>query len=222
MEQEEQPLPLSLASLARVAEHCRAFAKALHYHEQLYRQQVSEGASVAETVASLLAVNTLLGQTEAAHGILHVGRQQAAVAPGESALSGPAPPRPVSAAPASRPAEAGGLEAQWYERLGRYEEALRGYEARWHSAVAERAQWDAAAPAPAHARHSLLGLLRCLQALGQWEVLGNLCTSVWHDETLLAALERAEVEVRLAYLPANISVSLREEIAALGAKARAH
>lgn len=103
-------------------------------------QQRSRGTIEPESVSALIAVNTQLGQNEAARGLLVVARapRRASVAGAAinsssvSAGVSSAPPRPASAAPLRVPVEATVLDEQWSEKLGRHSEALRGYQVLSH------------------------------------------------------------------------------------------
>jgi FKBP12-rapamycin complex-associated protein len=53
----------------------------------------------------------------------------------------------------------------WYEKLGQWEEAFQQYEAMGKHG--------------AHSEESILGRLRCLRALGRWELVANLTAQVW-------------------------------------------
>ena len=58
-----------------------------------------------------------------------------------------------------------GLKEAWYEKLQRWEEALVAYKTKYqdHSLL------------PIERIENLVGQMRCLRALGQWEELGELC-----------------------------------------------
>ncbi|KAH7096384.1 atypical/PIKK/FRAP protein kinase [Auriculariales sp. MPI-PUGE-AT-0066] len=55
---------------------------------------------------------------------------------------------------------------EWQERLGRWEIALQGYK-------------TAANDSPEVEFDATLGMMRCYQALGEWEEIANLCYHVW-------------------------------------------
>lgn len=61
------------------------------------------------------------------------------------------------------------LKDSWYEKLQRWDEALAAYEQRMASVT----------PGSAAFTEALLGRLRCLAALGEWEELSSLCREAW-------------------------------------------
>lgn len=96
MERDERPLPLEPRALGEISERCRAYAKALRYCETEFATQP------AECVEALIAINTALGQPEAAAGVL-------AYAQANLKLE---------------------IKESWYEKLGRWEAALDSYSRR--------------------------------------------------------------------------------------------
>jgi FKBP12-rapamycin complex-associated protein len=63
------PLPISPQLLARRAQDCRAFAKALHYKEEEFKA-LADGAKSTEVLEDLLSINRKLQHPEAAAGVL--------------------------------------------------------------------------------------------------------------------------------------------------------
>ncbi len=62
------------------------------------------------------------------------------------------------------------MQESWYEKLGRWEEALEAYE-RKQPSVAD----------PNESIGLVLGRMRCLRALGEWGKLWNLARDAWSD-----------------------------------------
>ncbi len=131
MEHGERPLPLDNQLLGDLAENCHAFAKALHYKEQLF------GVNPTGAAEALISINTLLDQPEAAIGILRYAQSAHNIE----------------------------LKESWYEKLGRWEEALGVYELKLHEN-------------PVHAE-SIVGRVRCLAALSESEKLAAFCREKW-------------------------------------------
>eukprot|EP01122_Echinamoeba_exundans_P010671 TRINITY_DN4046_c0_g1_i4.p1 TRINITY_DN4046_c0_g1~~TRINITY_DN4046_c0_g1_i4.p1 ORF type:complete len:2948 (+),score=528.09 TRINITY_DN4046_c0_g1_i4:172-9015(+) len=139
MEHDEAPLPIEAQTLAVLADKCHAYAKALHYREIEFKKSIASGAAPStSTTEALISINNKLGQPHAAAGILRYAQQ------------------------------AHGLELKesWYEKLGRWEEALSAYTA----VLSNRSQ----AP-EASVSEALMGRMRSLHALGEWETLLQDC-----------------------------------------------
>ncbi|KAF8668205.1 Atypical PIKK FRAP protein kinase [Rhizoctonia solani] len=96
MEHDDKPLPIPLVTLSECALRTHAFAKALHWRELDFLSGASASGSVIE---SLILINTRLGQSDAAYGILTAARDQPDFVEHE----------------------------QWYERLGKWSEAYALY-----------------------------------------------------------------------------------------------
>lgn len=62
------------------------------------------------------------------------------------------------------------MQESWYEKLGRWEEALEAYE-RKQPSVSD----------PTESIGLVLGRMRCLRALGEWGKLWNLARDAWPD-----------------------------------------
>jgi len=93
--------------------------------------------STPTIVEALIGINTKLQQHDAAWGTLTVAREQHDVSKHE----------------------------EWFERLGRWQEALDAYD--------KKAEQDP------HAPDVVLGRMRCLHALGEWDRLSNLVNGHW-------------------------------------------
>lgn len=57
------------------------------------------------------------------------------------------------------------LKESWYEKLQRWDQALKAYKSRWQ---ADPSSFEA-----------LFGVLRCRHALGEWEELNAVCKDIW-------------------------------------------
>eukprot|EP00457_Paulinella_chromatophora_P000061 gb/GEZN01000061.1/.p1 GENE.gb/GEZN01000061.1/~~gb/GEZN01000061.1/.p1 ORF type:complete len:2707 (+),score=463.21 gb/GEZN01000061.1/:107-8227(+) len=73
MEHDGKALPISIQTLGKLALHCHAYSKALHYKEAEFR------TSPSTTVKALISINNQLGQPEAAVGILAYAKQHHSV-----------------------------------------------------------------------------------------------------------------------------------------------
>jgi tetratricopeptide (TPR) repeat protein len=189
MEHDEKALPIDVRLLGGLAERVRAFAKALHYKEMEFH------SSPAACIEALISINNQLEQPEAAVGILKYAQHQMMGIPpfGVRFAHGTGPSAAFSALGGATPAAGGadggsgdgsaggggggaaaasfglgpGMEVQegWYEKLGRWEDALEGY-----------ARKQADAP---NSVSLLLGRMRCLKALGEWSQLDVLTRDAW-------------------------------------------
>ncbi|XP_042007638.1 serine/threonine-protein kinase TOR-like [Salvia splendens] len=154
MEHDERPLPIDIRLLGALAEKCRAFAKALHYKEMEFEGACSnrmDGNPVA-VVEALIHINNQLHQHEAAVGILTYAQQNLGVQ----------------------------LKESWYEKLQRWDDALKAYTVKATQASTPHLVLDAT-----------LGRMRCLAALARWEELNNLCKEYWTPAEPAARLEMA-------------------------------
>ena len=70
MEHEGNTLPMDSATMAKLAEHCHSYAKALYYREMQFQSDATN------TTESLISINYGLGQPEAANGILSYAQKQ--------------------------------------------------------------------------------------------------------------------------------------------------
>ncbi|KAG0469712.1 hypothetical protein HPP92_016412 [Vanilla planifolia] len=162
MEHDEKPLPIDTRLLGALAEKCRAFAKALHYKEMEFEAARSKrmGTNPVTVVESLIHINNQLHQHEAAIGILTFSQQHLDVQ----------------------------LKESWYEKLQRWDEALKAYTER-----------SAQASGPPHNLDATLGRMRCLAALARWEELNNLCKEQWTAAEPAARLEMAPMAASAAW-----------------------
>ncbi|KAK6136952.1 hypothetical protein DH2020_029313 [Rehmannia glutinosa] len=148
--------------LATLLNLCRAFAKALHYKEMEFEGACSnrmDGNPVA-VVEALIHINNQLHQHEAAVGILTYAQQHLGVQ----------------------------LKESWYEKLQRWDDALKAYTVKASQASSPHVVLDAT-----------LGRMRCLAALARWEELNNLCKEYWTPAEPAARLEMAPMAASAAW-----------------------
>ncbi|XP_041013717.1 serine/threonine-protein kinase TOR-like isoform X1 [Juglans microcarpa x Juglans regia] len=162
MEHDEKPLPIDIRLLGALAEKCRAFAKALHYKEMEFEGARSKkmDANPVAVVEKLIHINNQLHQHEAAVGILTFAQQHLDVQ----------------------------LEESWYEKLQRWDDALKAYTAKVSQASSPHFVLDA-----------ILGRMRCLAALARWEELNSLCKEYWTPAEPAARLEMAPMAASAAW-----------------------
>ncbi|KAL8541637.1 hypothetical protein ACS0TY_002778 [Phlomoides rotata] len=162
MEHDERPLPIDIRLLGALAEKCRAFAKALHYKEMEFEGACSnkmDGNPVA-VVEALIHINNQLHQHEAAVGILTYAQQNLGVQ----------------------------LKESWYEKLQRWDDALKAYTVKASLASTSHLVLDAT-----------LGRMRCLASLARWEELNNLCKEYWTPAEPAARLEMSPMAANAAW-----------------------
>ncbi|KAM5549808.1 serine/threonine-protein kinase TOR [Rosa sericea] len=162
MEHDEKPLPIDIRLLGALAEKCRAFAKALHYKEMEFEGARSKkmDANPVAVVEALIHINNQLQQHEAAVGILTYAQQNLDVQ----------------------------LKESWYEKLQRWDDALKAYTAKASQASSPHLILDAT-----------LGRMRCLAALARWEELNNLFKEYWTPAEPAARLEMAPMAASAAW-----------------------
>ncbi|PWA90617.1 target of rapamycin [Artemisia annua] len=162
MEHDEKPLPIDIRLLGALAEKCRAFAKALHYKEMEFEGALSKkmDANPVAVVEALIHINNQLHQHEAAVGILTYAQQRLDVQ----------------------------LKESWYEKLQRWDDALKAYTAKSAQASSQHLVLDAT-----------LGRMRSLAALARWEELNNLCREYWTPAEPAARLEMAPMAASAAW-----------------------
>ncbi|KAK9286670.1 hypothetical protein L1049_015071 [Liquidambar formosana] len=163
MEHDEKPLPIDIRLLGALAEKCRAFAKALHYKEMEFEGAHSKkmDANPVAVVEVLIHINNQLHQHEAAVGILTYAQQNLDVQ----------------------------LKESWYEKLQRWDDALKAYTAK-----------ASQASSPQHViLDATLGRMRCLAALARWEELNSLCKEHWTAAEPAARLEMAPMAANAAW-----------------------
>ncbi|XP_056160920.1 serine/threonine-protein kinase TOR isoform X3 [Syzygium oleosum] len=162
MEHDEKPLPIDIRLLGALAEKFRAFAKALHYKEMEFEGARSKkmDADPVAVVEALIHINNQLHQHEAAVGILTYAQQNLEVQ----------------------------LKESWYEKLQRWDDALKAYTLKASQASSPHLVLDAT-----------LGRMRCLAALARWEELNNLCKEYWTPAEPAARLEMAPMAASAAW-----------------------
>ncbi|XP_047315173.1 serine/threonine-protein kinase TOR isoform X1 [Impatiens glandulifera] len=162
MEHDEKPLPIDIRLLGALAEKCQAFAKALHYKEMEFEGARSKkmDANPVSVVEALIHINNQLHQHEAAVGILVYAQQNLDVQ----------------------------LKESWYEKLQRWDDALKAYTIK-----------SAQASSPQLILDATLGRMRCLAALARWEELNNLCKEYWTPAEPSARLEMAPLAANAAW-----------------------
>ncbi|KAK9058046.1 hypothetical protein SSX86_022886 [Deinandra increscens subsp. villosa] len=162
MEHDEKPLPIDIRLLGALAEKCRAFAKALHYKEMEFEGALSKkmDANPVAVVEALIHINNQLHQHEAAVGILTYAQQRLDVQ----------------------------LKESWYEKLQRWDDALKAYTAKSAQASSQHLILDAT-----------LGRMRSLAALARWEELNNMCREYWTSAEPAARLEMAPMAANAAW-----------------------
>ncbi|KAL7199558.1 hypothetical protein ACSBR2_021782 [Camellia fascicularis] len=162
MEHDEKPLPIDIRLLGALADKCRAFAKALHYKEMEFEGARSKkmDANPVAVVEALIHINSQLYQHEAAVGILTYAQQHLDVQ----------------------------LKESWYEKLQRWDDALKAYTAKASQSLSPHLVLDAT-----------LGRMRCLAALARWEELNNLCKEFWTSAEPAARLEMAPLAASAAW-----------------------
>lgn len=162
MEHDERPLPIDIRLLGALAEKCRAFAKALHYKEMEFEGACSNrtDGNPVSVVEALIHINNQLHQHEAAVGILTYAQQNLGVQ----------------------------LKESWYEKLQRWDDALKAYTVKSSQVSTPHLVLDAT-----------LGRMRCLAALARWEELNNLCKEYWTPAEPAARLEMAPMAARAAW-----------------------
>ncbi|KAK9163538.1 hypothetical protein Syun_004440 [Stephania yunnanensis] len=176
MEHDKNPLPIDIRLLGALAEkhvnitvatgntfyQCRAFAKALHYKEMEFEGARSKkmDANQVAVVEALIHINNQLHQHEAAVGILTYAQQRLDVQ----------------------------LKESWYEKLQRWDDALKAYAIKATQATSPHLVLDAT-----------LGKMRCLAALARWEELNNLCKEYWTPAEPSARLEMAPMAANAAW-----------------------
>ncbi|CAN6544525.1 unnamed protein product [Malus baccata var. baccata] len=160
MEHNEKPLPIDIRLLGALAEKCCAFAKALHYKEMEFEGARSKKMDPVAVVEDLIHINNQLHQHEAAVGILTFAQQDLDVQ----------------------------LKESWYEKLQRWDDALKAYTEKASQASSPHLVLDAA-----------LGRMRCLAALAQWEELNNLFKEYWTLAEPAARLEMAPMAANAAW-----------------------
>jgi FKBP12-rapamycin complex-associated protein len=138
MERQERPLPIGMHMLGTQAARFHAYAKALYYKELEFTAAVQSGISPSsQVIEALISINNQVQCPDAALGVLiHANRVHGIV-----------------------------LKESWYEKLQRWDEALKAYEAKWQD---DPASYEA-----------VFGILRCRHALGEWDELNGVAQEIW-------------------------------------------
>ncbi|KAK9943792.1 hypothetical protein M0R45_009388 [Rubus argutus] len=163
MEHDEKPLPIDIRLLGALAEKCHAFAKVLHYKEMEFEGARSKrmDANPVAVVEALIHIYNQLQQHDAAVGMLTYAQQNLDV--------------PL-------------IKESWYEKLQRWDDALKAYTATASQASSPHLVLDAT-----------LGRMRCLAALARWEELNNLFTEYWIPAEPATRLEMAPMAASAAW-----------------------
>ena len=143
MDHHNRALPIDIHEMAAFAVRCQAYAKALRYKETEF------AVRPAQCIDDLIALNHQLEHHEAAAGMLRLARGSP-----HSKRMGLDRAVPV--------------KEVWFERLGRWRDALESYEARLGEAVG-----------PAEKLDMVLGSIRCLASLGEYTRVTAVGTRVW-------------------------------------------
>lgn len=120
----------------------RSYAKALHYKELEFQ------TSPSTSIEPLISINNQLERPEAAVGILRYAQN------------------PDNGIDESL-VDAQETTPRWYEKLGRWDDALEAYERKQRSA-------------PEDLKYTF-ARLRCLKALGEWKRLAALSSDLWSN-----------------------------------------
>lgn len=151
MQRQERPLPIGMHTLGTQAARFHAYAKALYYKELEFTAALQSGISPSsQVIEALISINNQVQHPDAALGVLiHANRVHGIV-----------------------------LKESWYEKLQRWDEALKAYEAKWQD---DPSSYEA-----------VFGILRCRHALGEWDELNGVAQEIW---------PKAQESVRSAIAP---------------------
>ena len=138
MERQESPLPIGMHTLGTQSARFHAYAKALYYKELEFTAALQAGTVPnPQIIEALISINNQVQQPDAALGVLiHAYRAHGIV-----------------------------LKESWYEKLQRWDEALKAYESKWQ---ADPSSYEA-----------VFGILRCRHALGEWDELNGVAQEIW-------------------------------------------
>ena len=136
---EREGINVPIRNLGDYAKRCTAYAKALHYKEKEFRENAS-----LPLVEELISLNNQLQNYDAAAGLIEYTKQ-------------------VSQNETEQNIE---LNQAWYEKLGRWQQALDIYESKLRD--------DGQNP------QLLVGKLNCLHELGDWEALDETARTMWN------------------------------------------
>jgi len=205
MELHLQPLPIPVRKLGSLAERCQAYAKAAHYREMSFTHAAFRHAAVTQAPPGrdMGWTHAPGPRTAAAAGGGGGGGGGGAVGAGASGASAAAAAAAEEATATAAdieslisinnqlqlPEAAAGVLAfsrdlgveprvSWYEKLGRWSDALAAYDRMSQSAEGGAAGGSIAVR---------LGSMRCLHALGEWRRLCQLASEAWLDPALDAS-----------------------------------
>lgn len=138
MERQERPLPIGMHTLGTHAARFHAYAKALYYKELEFTAALQSGVSPSsQVIEALISINNQVQRPDAALGVLiHANRVHGIV-----------------------------LKESWYEKLQRWDEALKAYETKWQD--------------DPDSYEAIFGILRCRHALGEWDELNGVAQEIW-------------------------------------------
>jgi len=182
MERNDNALPIDIRVLGDLATRNHVYAKALRYTELQYEEYLASShieqnkQAIGSCIEALISVNNELNYPDAAVGILTYSQQNNHVED---------------------------LQESWYEKLGRWQEALHSYDKRiaavsvnlrpqdgTHGLAGQSAFHSFDQPPseiPADMLELSIGKMRCLDALGDWPELINMAHSTWpylqHDQS---------------------------------------
>jgi phosphatidylinositol kinase/protein kinase (PI-3 family) len=140
MEHDGKALPIDIRTLAMHATRCHAFAKALHYKEIEFR------VSPVDCTEALISIYNSLEQPEAAFGVLLDVQKKAA-----------------------KTQEKIVFKESWFEKLGRWDEALEKY--------------DKKREEQPESVDAMVGQLRSLHQLWEWDRLSQLAKGAFQELT---------------------------------------
>ncbi|KDD76204.1 FAT domain-containing protein, partial [Helicosporidium sp. ATCC 50920] len=139
-----------------------ALAEKCHaYAKALHYKEIEFQTSPHTAVEALISINNHLRQPDAAVGILNVAQKDLHME----------------------------LKESWYEKLHRWEDALRAY----------RRRLETVKPGTIMHVEALLGQCRCLAALAQWEELFDVCRSEWNHLEPQVRRELAPIAAHAAW-----------------------
>ncbi|KAJ0077888.1 hypothetical protein Patl1_37303 [Pistacia atlantica] len=163
MEHDEKPLPIDIRLLGALAEKVVVHLPRLCITKKWnLRVQFPRRwmLNPVAVVEALIHINNQLHQHEAAVGILTYAQQNLGVQ----------------------------LKESWYEKLQRWDDALKAYTVK-----------ASQASNPHLVLEATLGRMRCLAALARWEELNNLCKEYWTPAEPAARLEMAPMAANAAW-----------------------
>jgi serine/threonine-protein kinase mTOR len=139
-----------------------ALAEKCHaYAKALHYKELEFTTSPHTAVEALISINNHLRQPDAAVGVLEVAQRQLHME----------------------------LKESWYEKLQRWDDALRAYQ-RKH---------ETTKPGSVPHAEALLGECRCLAALAEWEALFEVCRREWGQTDPLARRSMAPIAAHAAW-----------------------